>query len=71
MLQLETKKEELIGFSAENYASRRINEHYMFNAILNEDGEKLFSEEDFEDLDESTLIDFIGIYNVSTKKFNA
>lgn len=71
LIKLEAKKEELIGFSAENYASRRINEHYMFNAILSEDGEKLFSEEDFEDLDESTLIDLIGIYNKSTKKFNS
>ena len=31
---LSLKKEELIGFSAEAYASRRINEHYMHRALL-------------------------------------
>jgi hypothetical protein len=71
LLELETEKEELIGFCAENYASRRINEFYMFNAILNTDGGKLFESEDFEDLDETELVDLIGIYNKSTKKFGS
>ena len=68
---LELEKEELIGFCAENYASRRINEYYMYNAILAPDGSKLFSEEEFEDLEEKRIVDLIGIYNKNTKKFGS
>ena len=39
---LSLKKEELIGFCAEAYAARRINEHYMHKALLKENGEKLY-----------------------------
>ena len=68
---LELEKEELIGFCAENYASRRINEYYMYNAVLSSNGEKLFTEDQFEDLEEIRLVELIGIYNKSTKKFNS
>ena len=68
---LSLKKEELIGFCAETYAARRINEHYMHNAFLKENGERLFTEEEFEDLEERKLVDLIGAYNKSTKKFNS
>ncbi len=68
---LELEKEELIGFCAENYASRRINEYYMYNAVLSSNGEKLFTEDQFEDLEEARLVELIGIYNKSTKKFNS
>ena len=68
---LSLKKEELIGFCAETYAARRINEHYMHNAFLQENGERLFTEEEFEDLEERKLVDLIGAYNKSTKKFNS
>ena len=68
---LSLKKEELIGFSAEAYASRRINEHYMHRALLKENGEKLFTQEEFEELEEGRLVDLIGVYNKSTKKFDS
>ena len=68
---LSLNKEELIGFCAETYASRRINEHYMQKALLKENGEKLFNDEEFEDLEEGKLIDLIGLYNKSTKKFDS
>ena len=68
---LEFEKEELIGFCAENYASRRINEHYMYNAVLDRKGEKLFGAEEFEELEESKLVELIGLYNKSTKKFDS
>ena len=71
LAKLETEKEELIGFCAENYASRRINEFYMFNAILGPDGDKLFKTDDFEDLEEDELVELIGIYNKSTHKFGS
>ena len=65
------KKEELIGFCAEAYAARRINEHYMHRALLKENGERLFTNEEFEELEEEKLVDLIGAYNKSTKKFDS
>ena len=71
LADLEFEKEELIGFCAENYASRRINEHYMYNAVLNDKGEKLFGAEEFEELEENSLVELIGLYIRSTKKFDS
>ena len=67
----ERDKEELIGFTAEAYASRRINEHYMYNALLGEDQGKLFSKEEFDELGERQMVELIGMYNKSTKKFKS
>ena len=71
LVELDMEKEELIGFTAEAYASRRINEHYMFNALLNEKGEKLFTPEEFEELEEAKMLELIGLYNKSTNKFKS
>jgi len=71
LTQQESKKEELIGFTAEAYAARKINEHYMHNALLGENGEKLFTEEEFEELEEEKMVELIGAYNKSTKKFDS
>jgi len=71
LFKLEVEKEELIGFTAEAYASRRINEHYMFNAILGADNEKLFSEQEFEDIEADKMTELIGVYNKNTNKFNS
>lgn len=65
------EKEELIGFCAETYASRRINEHYMFNALLKENGDKLFSKENFDNLEEEKLMKLIAVYNKNTNKFQS
>tara|TARA_R100001082_G_scaffold3773_1_gene3000 strand:+ start:6677 stop:7672 length:996 start_codon:yes stop_codon:yes gene_type:complete len=69
--KLELEKEELIGFCAENYAQRRINEHYMQFALLKEDGSCLFAPEEFEELEERKLMGLIDLYNKSTKKYNS
>jgi hypothetical protein len=71
LMELNMEKEDLIGFTAESYASRRINEYYMFNALLNEKGEKLFLREEFNDLEEELMLELIGLYNTSTNKFNS
>lgn len=71
LMELNMEKEDLIGFTAESYASRRINEYYMFNALLNEKGEKLFPREEFNDLEEERMLELIGLYNISTNKFNS
>ena len=71
LLELNAEKEDLIGFTAESYASRRINEYYMFNAVLDEKGERLFTKEEFEDLEEELMLELISLYNKSTNKFNS
>ena len=71
LAEQEAEKERLIGFTAEAYASRKINEHYMYNALLRENGEKLFSEEEFEELEEAKMVELIGLYNKSTTKFKS
>ena len=68
---LTLEKEELIGFTADSYAARRINEHYMNNALLKESGEKLFDPEEFEELEEDHLMRLIAAYNKSTEKFDS
>ena len=67
----EREKEELIGFTAEAYAARRINEHYMYSALLGENKERLFSKEEFEELGEGQMVELIGLYNKSTQKFKS
>ena len=69
--QMELEKEELIGFTAEAYASRRINEHYMYNAFFTKDKRFLFTKEEFEDLPEHKVTELIAVYNDSTAKFTS
>jgi len=71
LVQLEAAKEELIGFTSEAYAARRINEHYIYNALQNEKGERFFSSEDFQDLEERRIGELIGLYNKNAEKFQS
>ena len=69
--KLELEKEEMIGFTAEAYAARRINEFYMYNAFSTTKGESLFTAEEFEELDEGKMMELISVYNKTTKKFKS
>ena len=71
LCKLELEKEEMIGFTAEAYAARRINEFYMYNAFYTDKGESLFTAEEFEELEEEKMMELISIYNATTKKFNS
>lgn len=71
LLNLEAEKEQLIGFTAEAYASRRINEHYIYNAIRDEKGDRLLAKDEFEELEERKLMALIGLYNQTVEKFNS
>ena len=65
------EKESIIGFTAEEYAQRRINEYYMHICILNEDGNKLFKENEFDELDEEQVAEIMNVYSENNKKFVA
>jgi hypothetical protein len=69
--KIELKKEELIGFCAENYSQRRVNEHYMRNALLKENNSYLFKVDEFEELSEKILMELISIYNKSSKRYDS
>ena len=71
LTQAEVEKEEMIGFCVEVYSSRRVNEHYMHNALLSESGDRLFTNDEFEDLDSDKVMSLIETYNKSTKQFNS
>ena len=63
------EKSEAIGFTAEEYASRKINEYYMQISVLDKNGEPLFSDEDFDELDQSDVYHLMDIYKESNDKF--
>ena len=69
--KLELEKEEMIGFTAEAYAARRINEFYMYNAFSTAAGERLFTSEAFEELEEKKMMELISLYNKTIRKFNS
>lgn len=69
---LKMKRGELIGFTVEQFAAKKINEYYVFNALFKDTGlkERLYDEESFDDLDENQIGDLIEVYNQSSKFFN-
>ena len=55
LTNLLAEKESTIGFTAEEYANRRINEYYMHVSILDQDEKRLFAENEFDELDEDQV----------------
>ena len=65
------EKETIIGFTAEEYAQRRINEYYMYISILDENGNRLFKEDEFQELDEEQVAEIMTVYSKNNEKFKA
>ena len=65
------EKESVIGFTAEEYASRRINEYYMHISILDEEGKQLFGENEFDELEQDQVNDIMQVYEKNNRKFKA
>ena len=70
-LKIKQEKEEIIGFTAEEYAGRRVNEHLMQISILDKDDKTLFSEEEFGELEQEEIHEILSIYSSNTEKFKA
>ena len=66
-----TEKESVIGFTAEEYANRRINEYYMHISILDEEGKQLFGENEFDELEQDQVNDIMRVYEKNNRKFKA
>lgn len=62
----------LIGKTAEQYAERKVNEYYLFLSIFKDAAltQRLFTQEDFDELDEYMLIDLLMAYNKRMALFN-
>ena len=71
LIKIKQEKEEIIGFTAEEYASRRVNEYLMQVSILGKDGKALFNDEEFGDLDQEQVNEIMKIYSSNADKFKA
>lgn len=72
LLKLKCEKKDLIGFTAEDYANKKINEYCMFVSLFKDKDLKdsFFSNEEFEDLENTDISDIIGLYNIVTDNFS-
>ena len=62
---LEVHKKQLIGLTAEEYSNKKLNDFYIFRSFF-ADGEctkKLFTKEDYNDLEEKEVNYLVSIYN--------
>ena len=71
LVKILAEKESIIGFTAEEYASRRINEYYMHVSVLNEKGEILFKENEFEELEQDQIHEIMDVYGKNNEKFKS
>jgi hypothetical protein len=71
LIELTSERKELLGFTVEDYANKKINEYYMFNTLYKDKNlkEKFFSEEQFDELENKDLSDILNIYNNINKNF--
>lgn len=64
------KKQELIGYTAETFANRKINALYIYNSLFKDDKvNPYFSQQDFDDIDQKELNLLINLYQNSVSKF--
>ena len=66
------EKAQIIGYTSDIYASKKINEYYVFSTTYKDKKLKksLFSPEDFDELSEQDIIKFISIFNHNSQKIN-
>jgi len=70
--ELLTEFTELLGFTVEDYANKKINEYFMFISLYKDIdlNEKFFSQEEFEDLENFDITKLVFIYNGINLKFS-
>jgi len=71
LFTLTSERKELLGFTVEDYANKKINEYYMFNCLFKDKGlkYKFFSEEEFDELENKDFSEVFEIYNNINKSF--
>lgn len=70
--RLSTERKELIGLTAETYASKKVNEYYVTTVLFKEKDfkEKLVSDDQFNDLSDTQVVSLIKDYNAVSKYFH-
>ena len=70
---LKLKKEGLVGFTAEKYASKIINEKHIISSLFKDDKfeEPLFNIEQFEELDDGDLLKLVNLYKIGLENINS
>jgi hypothetical protein len=71
LINLISERKELLGFTAEDYANKKINEYYMFNSLFKDKNlkDKFFSEQEFDELENEDISKILQIYNDINKNF--
>lgn len=71
LINLISERKELLGFTVEDYANKKINEYFMFNSLFKDKDlkYKFFSEEEFDELENRDLSEILEIYNNINKNY--
>lgn len=72
ILTLKIIKNSLIGVTAESFANKKVNEFFIYQALF-KDGDfknKIFSDEEYNELDVNEIQELVNIYNSTLEKFN-
>ncbi len=72
LLELKNEKQNLIGITAENFSSKKINEYYVFKSIFKDEKlqQPIFTEDSFDELEDPELNLIVNEYNNQNKYFN-
>lgn len=67
------KKNELMGYTAEDYSAKKINEYFIFVSLYKDVNFKnrLFSKEDYDNLSQEDLDELMKIYNIKINDFSS
>lgn len=70
-LKLKLIKNTLIGVTAETFTNRKVNEFFIYQALFTGPDlkTKKFTQEDYDELDESVIHELVQVYNKSLEKF--
>jgi hypothetical protein len=72
LIKVNLDKKELIGFTAEDYANKKINEYYMYISLYKDEKlkENFFSAAEFEELENIDISKLVDLYNLTLSIFN-
>jgi len=67
------EKNDLIGYTAEDYANKKTNEYFIFASLYKDANliERLFSEKDYDDLSKEDVSVLTDIYNIKINNFSS
>lgn len=71
LITLAVERKDLLGFTVEDYANKKINEYYMFNSLFRDKDlkDRYFSEQEFDELENKEISEVLEIYNNINQNF--